>query len=184
VNHNNAVIVGAGPVGLIAAHELARRNIPVRLLEKRPGPSHTSRAFTLHARTMEMFEHIGVAHRIEEVSLPCPGNVYHFPGMSEEEKPRTDFRTLPTRYSFYYKINQNDVEQVLREHLRAHYGIVPEYNHEFTDLNCRHNWRAGHGQGAPQRCCGHCLTTASRFRPGSRRGARPPARLLVHLTRP
>jgi 2-polyprenyl-6-methoxyphenol hydroxylase-like FAD-dependent oxidoreductase len=134
VNHNNVAIVGAGPVGLIAAHELARRNIPVRLLEKRPGPSHTTRAFTLHARTMEMFEHIGVAHRIEEVSLPCPGNVYHFPGMSEEEKPRTDFRTLPTRYPFYYKINQNDFEQVLREHLRAHYGIVPEYNREFTDF--------------------------------------------------
>jgi 2-polyprenyl-6-methoxyphenol hydroxylase-like FAD-dependent oxidoreductase len=67
-NHDEeVVIVGAGPVGLIAAHELARRNIRPRLIEKRPGPSHTTRAFTLHARTMEMFEHIGVAHRIEEV---------------------------------------------------------------------------------------------------------------------
>jgi NADPH-dependent dioxygenase len=133
-DHNDVAIVGAGPVGLIAAHELARRNIPLRLLDKRPGPSHTTRAFTLHARTMEMFEHIGVAHRIEEVALPCPGNVYHFQGMSEDEKPRTDFRGLPTRYPFYYKINQNDFEQVLREHLNAHYGIRPEYGQEFTDL--------------------------------------------------
>ena len=128
------VIVGAGPVGLIAAYELARRNICPRLIEKRPGPSHTTRAFTLHARTMEMFEHIGVAHRIEEVSLPCPGNVYHFEGLSEDEKPRTDFRQLPTRYPFYYKINQNDFERVLREHLLSHYGIVPEYGREFEDL--------------------------------------------------
>jgi len=134
LDHKGVAIVGAGPVGLIAAHELARRNVPLRLIDKRPGPSHTTRAFTLHARTMEMFEHIGVAHRIEEVALPCPGNVYHFEGMSEEEKPRTDFRGLPSRYPFYYKINQNDFEQVLREHLCAHYGIRPEYGQEFTDL--------------------------------------------------
>ncbi|WP_433287084.1 FAD-dependent oxidoreductase [Pseudonocardia sp. CA-142604] len=133
-DHNDVAIVGAGPVGLIAAHELARRGVSLRLIDKRPGPSHTTRAFTLHARTMEMFEHIGVAHRIEEVALPCPGNVYHFEGMSEDEKPRTDFRGLPTRYPFYYKINQNDFEQVLREHLCAHYGIRPEYGQEFTDL--------------------------------------------------
>ena len=133
-DHNDVAIVGAGPVGLIAAHELARRGVSLRLFDKRPGPSHTTRAFTLHARTMEMFEHIGVAHRIEEVALPCPGNVYHFQGMSEEDKPRTDFRGLPTRYPFYYKINQNDFEQVLREHLCAHYGIRPEYGQEFSDL--------------------------------------------------
>ena len=68
---------------------------------------------------MEMFEHIGVAHRIEEVSPPCPGNVYHFEGLSEDEKPRTDSVELPTPYPFYYKINQNDFERVLREHSRA-----------------------------------------------------------------
>jgi 2-polyprenyl-6-methoxyphenol hydroxylase-like FAD-dependent oxidoreductase len=83
----NVLIAGAGPAGLILAHELLRRGVRVRLAEKRPGPSHTTRAFTLHARTMEMFEHIGVAHRLEEVCLPCPGNVYHFQGMPEDRPP-------------------------------------------------------------------------------------------------
>lgn len=128
------LIVGAGPVGLILAHELARRGIPLRLIERRPGPSHTTRAFTLHARSMEMFEHIGLAHRLEQVSLPCPGNVYHFRGVPTEQAPRTDFRNLPTRYPFYYKLNQNDFEQVLREHLLAHHGIAPEYGTELVDL--------------------------------------------------
>ncbi len=135
-NHEPAdvLIAGAGPTGLILAHELLRRGVRVRLAEKRPGPSHTTRAFTLHARTMEMFEHIGVAHRLEEVCLPCPGNIYHFQGMPEDQLPRTDFRGLPSRYAFYYKLNQNDFEQVLREHLDAQYSVIPEYGTEVVAL--------------------------------------------------
>jgi 2-polyprenyl-6-methoxyphenol hydroxylase-like FAD-dependent oxidoreductase len=126
------LIVGAGPTGLILAHELLRRKVPVRLVEKRQGPSHTTRAMTVHARSMEMFEHMGLAHRLEEVCLECPGNIYHFPHLPEDEQPRTDYRTLPTRFPFYYKINQNDFEQVLREHLLAQYSVVPEYQTEVT----------------------------------------------------
>jgi len=128
------LIVGAGPTGLILAHELLRRRIPVRLVEKRKGPSHTTRAMTVHARSMEMFEHLGLAHRLEEVCLECPGNIYHFPHLPEHQQPRTDYRTLPTRFPFYYKINQNDFEQVLREHLFTAYSVVPEYRTEVTGL--------------------------------------------------
>lgn len=128
------LIVGAGPAGLILANELLRRQVPVRLIEKRSSPSHTTRAMTVHARSMEMFEHMGLAHRLEEVCLKCPGNIYHFPHLSEDQQPRTDYRVLPTRFAFYYKINQNDFEQVLREHLFAQYSVRPEYGTELTGL--------------------------------------------------
>ncbi|MFI8666390.1 FAD-dependent monooxygenase [Qipengyuania sp. NPDC077410] len=136
---NEVLIVGGGPSGLIMAHELLRRRVPVRVIEKRQGPSHTTRAMTIHARSMEMFEHIGLAHRLEEVCLECPGNIYHFPHLPEEEQPRTDYRVLPTRFPFYYKINQNDFEQVLREHLFAQYSLRPEYQTELTGLVDRGN---------------------------------------------
>ena len=129
------LIVGAGPSGLILAHELLRRQVTVRLIEKRQGPSHTTRAMTVHARSMEMFEHMGIAYRLEEVCLECPGNIYNFPHLTAEEQPRTDYRVLPTRFAFYYKINQNDFEQVLREHLLAQYGIKPEYRTELVGLD-------------------------------------------------
>lgn len=131
----SVLIVGAGPTGLILAHELLRRNVPVRLIEKRKGPSHTTRAMTVHARSMEMFEHMGIAHRLEEVCLQCPGNIYHFPHLPESEQPRTDYRVLPTRFAFYYKINQNDFEQVLREHLFSQYSLKPEYRTELVGLS-------------------------------------------------
>lgn len=89
---NEILIVGGGPSGLLLAHELLRRRIPVRIIEKRPGPSHTSRAMTIHARSMEMFDHMGLANRLEEVCLECPGNIYHFPQLPEDKCPRTDYR--------------------------------------------------------------------------------------------
>lgn len=96
---NEILIVGGGPSGLLLAHELLRRRVPVRIIEKRQGPSHTSRAMTIHARSMEMFEHMGMASRLEEICLECPGNIYHFPGMPDDKCPRTDYRVLPTRLS-------------------------------------------------------------------------------------
>jgi 2-polyprenyl-6-methoxyphenol hydroxylase-like FAD-dependent oxidoreductase len=89
---------------------------------------------TIHARSMEMFDNMGMTHRLEEVCLECPGNIYHFPGMSEEKWPRTDYRALPSRYPFYYKISQNDFEQVLREHLYSLYSGKPEYQTELIAL--------------------------------------------------
>ncbi len=132
--NQEVLIVGGGPSGLILANELLRRRVPVRVIEKRPGPSHTTRAMTVHARSMEMFEHMGLAHRLEEVCLECPGNIYHFPHLEEKDQPRTDYRTLPTRFAFYYKINQNDFEQVLREHLFSQYSLRPEYHTELVGL--------------------------------------------------
>ncbi len=128
------LIVGGGPAGLIMAIELLRRKVPVRILEKRKGPSHTARAMTVHARSMEMFHHMGVASRLEEVCLECPGNIYHFPGVPDDECPRTDYRVLPTSFPFYYKISQNDFEQVLREFLYAQYSMLPEYRTELVKL--------------------------------------------------
>lgn len=131
-------IIGAGPTGLILANELLRRGISVRQVDMRPTPSGSTRAFTIHSRTMEMFDHIGVAPRLQEMQEICPGNRFHFKGldMKEDEVPATDFRRLKnTRFNYYGKVNQNDLEQVLREHLLANCGHVPEWNVECSGVN-------------------------------------------------
>jgi 2-polyprenyl-6-methoxyphenol hydroxylase-like FAD-dependent oxidoreductase len=61
------LIVGCGPTALIVDHELLRRGVSCRLVDKRPTPQSSTRAFTVHARTMEMFDHIGMANRVR-----CP----------------------------------------------------------------------------------------------------------------
>ncbi len=110
-NECDVLVVGAGPTGTIITNELLRRGIDVRWIEKRQSPLGTTRAFTVHARTFEMLEHIGIAHKILEVNAFCPGNRFHIDGINipQEDMPVLDFRTLQnTRYNFYGKVNQQD----------------------------------------------------------------------------
>ncbi|HYM56550.1 MAG TPA: FAD-dependent monooxygenase, partial [Solirubrobacteraceae bacterium] len=59
--HNNVLVVGTGPVGLLLACELARRDVALRVIDKLPRPTTESRAIVVHARSLEMLERVGVA---------------------------------------------------------------------------------------------------------------------------
>ena len=58
---NHVIIVGAGPVGLVAAVSLARRGVPSLLLEASTIPPRDLRASTVHPPTLDMLDEIGVA---------------------------------------------------------------------------------------------------------------------------
>ena len=127
------LIVGAGPTGMVLASELARRQIPCRLIDRKPAPTETSRSFTLHSKTMEMFEHMGLAHRFLEDGLKSRG--FHFTFKGKQEHPALDFSGLATRYPYVLVYNQNDTERRLREHLDAMYDIRPEWDTALAELS-------------------------------------------------
>ncbi|MBL8384481.1 MAG: FAD-dependent monooxygenase [Burkholderiales bacterium] len=54
------LIAGAGPVGLIGALYLARRGVPVTLIEGLPAPAEDLRASTFHPPTLDMLEDLGL----------------------------------------------------------------------------------------------------------------------------
>lgn len=58
------LVVGAGPVGLVAAAELARRGVDVRIVDVAAGPSSGSRGKGLQPRSVEVFDDLGIAGRI------------------------------------------------------------------------------------------------------------------------
>ncbi|MGH7878865.1 MAG: FAD-dependent monooxygenase, partial [Candidatus Binataceae bacterium] len=127
------MIVGGGPSGMMVANELLRRGIACRIVDKAAGPEVTSRAFTVHARTLEMLEAIGVAHRFVGQGEQSPGFTFNFKGLSEQ--PRLDFTRLAnTRYRYILKIGQADTERLLREHLENTYSCRTEWNTELTAL--------------------------------------------------
>ncbi len=64
------VIAGGGPVGMVAALELARRGIACALLNDRPDTAAHPKANAFSPRTMEHFRRLGLADRVRHAGLP------------------------------------------------------------------------------------------------------------------
>jgi 3-(3-hydroxy-phenyl)propionate hydroxylase len=65
-------IAGAGPVGLVAAAELVRRQIPVTIFEASRRLSEESRASTFHPPTLDILDDLGVATDLIAEGLIAP----------------------------------------------------------------------------------------------------------------
>jgi 2-polyprenyl-6-methoxyphenol hydroxylase-like FAD-dependent oxidoreductase len=60
----DVLIVGAGPTGLVLALWLTRLGVRVRIIDKTTEPGTTSRALAVHARTLELYQQIGIADQV------------------------------------------------------------------------------------------------------------------------
>jgi len=127
------LVVGAGPTGLTLAIELRRRGIACRIIERRAGPVDTSRAITVHARSMEILEDMGIAARFVHGGVLNEG--YRFNFLGSALKPRLDYTRLPTRYPFVVMFNQNQTERILRDHLEQNLHLELEWHTELTALS-------------------------------------------------
>src|SRR5687768_15297543 len=65
------IIIGAGPTGLALAVQLQRYNIDFIILERNDTTTHLSKAMVVHARTLEIFDQIGLADKAVEMGQPA-----------------------------------------------------------------------------------------------------------------
>jgi 2-polyprenyl-6-methoxyphenol hydroxylase-like FAD-dependent oxidoreductase len=66
VTHTDVLIVGAGPTGLMAGVVLNRRGVPAVVVDRKAGPTRESRALAVQARTMEIYDQLGLAGTVLE----------------------------------------------------------------------------------------------------------------------
>lgn len=132
-NIKPVLIVGGGPTGIMLAAELARRNVPCRIIDRKKGPTASSRAFTIHARTLEIFDAIGLAKPFIETGLKSYGFLFNFQGL--EKKPVLDFRMLGSRYPYILVYSQAETERMLREHLADVHDMEVEWNIELGKID-------------------------------------------------
>jgi 3-(3-hydroxy-phenyl)propionate hydroxylase len=130
--HHPVVIVGAGPVGLALAIDLAQRDIPVVVLDQDDRLAEGSRAICFAKRTLEIFDRLscGAAMVAEGVSWHT-GKVFHRDSMiysfdlqPEAGHARPAFINMP----------QGRVEFHLLERARSLPGIALRWQHRVTGV--------------------------------------------------
>lgn len=113
------IVVGAGPTGLLLAGDLAEAGVAVTVLERRDGTvSNLSRAFGVHARTLEQLDARGLADDL----LPTGAALDR---LRLFDRVLLDLGHLESRFPFLLITPQCNVENLLRDRaLKAGAEIV------------------------------------------------------------
>ena len=112
----NILVVGAGPVGLTLAAELARYGIGVRLIDRSPRATETSKALVVWSRTLELMDRMGCTGGFLEAGLRAHGASIRSGG-AVLGRPRFD--DVASAYNFALMIPQRETERLLAVHLRC-----------------------------------------------------------------
>lgn len=127
VSPHPVIVVGSGPTGLLLAGDLAAAGVPVTLVERRPRKiSNLSRAFGVHARTLEQLDARGLADELITTGSTIT-RLRLFRRLS------LDLGTLPSRFPFLLITPQYEVERLLERRARE-LGVEFRYESEVVGL--------------------------------------------------
>lgn len=130
----NILIAGAGPVGLSAALELARRGFAPRIVDKGAGftPVAESRALAVNNRTLQLMGPSGVADAL----LGTGVKIGKMRVVNERGRAvlRITFSERDGPYPFILSVPQGRTERLIAEAL-ARCGVDVEWNTELVALN-------------------------------------------------
>ncbi|KCZ87907.1 FAD-dependent oxidoreductase [Hyphomonas johnsonii] len=114
------LVIGAGPVGTVAAYKLAESGIDVMLVEANPDCPEDLRASTLHPPTLEMLEAMGIFQEIDAMGLRAP--VYQYRDRKSGETFEFDLGELSdlTPFPFRMQCEQFKLSRLLAGRLAAH----------------------------------------------------------------
>jgi 2-polyprenyl-6-methoxyphenol hydroxylase-like FAD-dependent oxidoreductase len=128
----DVLVIGAGPTGLAMGCQLARHGVSFRIVDDREDRVDESRAIGLQARTMEMFDDLGlaseflaVARRADPVRIMIRGRdvaALRFAELGDD-----------TRFPGLFLVPQPETERILRDQLRAR-GLSIERPVRLLDL--------------------------------------------------
>src|SRR5579859_2693966 len=130
----DVLIVGAGPVGLTLAIDLARRGVTCRILEQSPTYQIGTRGRGISLRSQHVFEDLGVLEALlpYDEGMP-PTRIYDHDKLVSETNPASLFPPVPSPYHPILMINQEHTEAVLRARL-ASFGQLVELDTQLVSF--------------------------------------------------
>lgn len=126
----NVLIVGAGLTGLLLAAQLARFGINVRLVDQKPEPSDKSKAISVFARTLEIFDKLGVAEEMIE-----RGRKLYAVNLYGDGKciASISLDKIDSSFPFVLSLPQSETEKILTQLVES-LGVKIERGVTFTAL--------------------------------------------------
>jgi 2-polyprenyl-6-methoxyphenol hydroxylase-like FAD-dependent oxidoreductase len=125
------LVVGAGPVGLTLAVDLARRGVPVRIVDRLSQPTDESRAITLNARSLDQLAPLGVTERLIATGTKSTAVEFH---TNHQRLARIPLDTIDSLHPFSLTTPQTETERVLTERLDE-LGVEVERGIELLGLS-------------------------------------------------
>jgi 2-polyprenyl-6-methoxyphenol hydroxylase-like FAD-dependent oxidoreductase len=132
---SSVIIAGAGPTGLTLALDLARRAIPLRIIDAAREPFQGSRGKGIQPRTLEIFDDLGVIEPVLASGAPYPkfrihvGRFSFRAGSLGSSKQPTE--SVP--YPNLLMVPQFRTEEILRQRLCA-FGVKVEFDTSLTSF--------------------------------------------------
>jgi len=124
----DVLIIGAGPVGLTMAAELARFGITVRILDKASAPTDKSKALVVWPRTLELLDRSGAAAAFVDAGLQVTSaNII----TGHQQLAHIALNDVASPYPFALMLPQSDTERLLTQHLST-FDIGVERDLELT----------------------------------------------------
>ena len=123
-----ALVVGAGPVGLTMAAELARYGVGVRIVDKAAARTDKSKAIVVWSRTLELIDRMGCGAAFVDAGLKATGaNII----AGAIRLAHVDLGGLDTPHPYALMLPQSDTERLMEEHLNS-LGVQVERQVELT----------------------------------------------------
>jgi 2-polyprenyl-6-methoxyphenol hydroxylase-like FAD-dependent oxidoreductase len=115
ISKDTVLIVGAGPVGLTMAAEMARHGVRCRIIDRSAQPLPFCRAIGVTPRTLEVWEDMGIVRQMIDRGVWFTGMRSVIAG-----QPPVDANAPPLGLPFaQLGLPQYETERVLTEHLRV-----------------------------------------------------------------
>jgi 2-polyprenyl-6-methoxyphenol hydroxylase-like FAD-dependent oxidoreductase len=130
----DVLVIGAGPTGLTMANLLTRSGVSVRILDKKPEPTESSRAIVVHAKILELFDRLDLTDRMIEEGQPLQGAQFLSQGRPAGKLAFLNGRGAKrTPYPFGLIFGQDQTEHLLIQTL-GEARIQVEWNTELLTL--------------------------------------------------